>query len=208
MAAKPTKQQDTTALDIPNLQRKTFLLRIVGDSELVTHAWSDKAKKEMLDKQMGKARPRKEHKDPARDYEEAFHRLPDGRPGFPAIGFKAAIVSAARQVDGLTMTFLRGAFHVVGDTGGDLVAIEGEPRMREDMVRIGMGTADIRYRPGFPTWAVTLVVHLNSRALTVEQLVHLANQAGFSVGIGEWRPEKNGAWGMFHVESIQEVRNG
>ena len=208
MAAKVSKQQDTAVLDIPDLQQKTFLLRIVGDSELVTHAWSDKAKKEMLDKQMGKARPKKEHKDPIRDYEEAFHRLPDGRPGFPAIGFKAAIVAAARQVDGLTMTFLRGAFHVVGDTGGDLIAIEGEPHMREDMVRIGMGTADIRYRPGFPTWAATLTVRLNARALTVEQLVHLTNQAGFSVGIGEWRPEKNGAWGMFHVESIQEVRNG
>lgn len=198
----PKAATDPAGIEIPAIAIRTYAIRIVGDSELVMHAWSDKAKKEMLDKQMGKARAKKEPKDPQRDYDEAFYRLPDGRPGFPAIGFKAAIVSAARQVEGLTMTFLRGAFHIAGD----LVPIDGEPRMREDMVRVGMGTADLRYRPGFPEWSAALPVRLNSRALTLEQLIHLINQAGFSVGVGEWRPEKDGAWGMFHVESYHEVK--
>lgn len=199
MAPKPAPE--ATALHIPPIEIRTYLVRIVGTSPLVMHAWSDKAKKEMLDKQMGKARAKKEPKDPQRDYEEAFYRLPDGRPGFPSIAFKAATVSAARQVEGLTMTFLRGAFHIAGE----LVPIEGEPRMREDTVRVGMGTADLRYRPEFPKWAAVLPVRLNARAMTLEQLIHLINQAGFSVGVGEWRPEKDGAWGMFHVESVQEV---
>jgi len=199
----PTKAAPSAeGLTIPAIEIVRYDIHIVGDSELVMHAWSDKAKKEMLDKQMGKARAKKEPKDPERDYNEAFYRLPDGRPGFPSIGFKAAIVSAARQVEGLTMTFLRGAFHIAGD----LVPIIGEPRMREDMVRVGMGTADLRYRPGFPEWRAVLPVRLNKRAMTLEQLVYLINQAGFSVGVGEWRPEKDGAWGMFHVESEQEVR--
>lgn len=188
-------------LNIPEISIHRYHITIVGDSELVVHAWSDKAKREMLDKQMGKARAKKEPKNPEQDYEQAFYRLPDGRPGFPSIGFKAAIVSAARQVEGLTMTFLRGAFHI----DGELVAIDGEPRMREDMVRVGMGTADIRFRPGFPQWRVVLPVRLNSRALTLEQLLHLINQAGFSVGVGEWRPEKDGAWGMFHAEGIERL---
>lgn len=199
MATKTAPEPATLA--IPPIEIKEYDITIVGDSELVVHAWSDKAKKEMLDKQMGKARGKKEPKDPQRDYEEAFYRLPDGRPGFPAIGFKAAIVSAARQVEGLTMTFLRGAFHIAGE----LVPIEGAPRLREDMVRVGMGTADLRYRPGFPQWSAMLRVRLNRRAMTLEQLIHLINQAGFSVGVGEWRPEKDGAWGMFHVEGVAEV---
>ena len=196
----PAKPEART-LDIPAIEIDTYRIRIVGLSPLCTHAWSAKAKREMLDKQMGKARNKKEHKDPQADYEAAFYRLPDGRAAFPTIAFKAAVVSAARQVEGLTMTFLRGAFHVVGD----LVAIDGTPEMNEAMVRVGMGTADIRFRPLWQEWVVTLTARVNRHAITIEQLVHLFNQAGFSVGVGEWRPEKNGSWGMFAVEGITRV---
>lgn len=199
MATATQKATAETVIQIPPIEIKTLVFRIVGDSPLICHAWSKKAKQEMLDKQMGKARGKKEPKNPDRDYEDAFYRLEDGTPGFPTIAFKAAAVNASRQVDGLKMTFLRGAFHTVGE----LVAIEGVPRMREDAVKIQM-TSDLRYRPEFPEWAVNLEVRLNTRALTLEQLIHLFNQAGFSAGVGEWRPERNGAFGMFHVEGVQD----
>lgn len=206
MAAKAktpsVSESNGTTPNVPPIALKILKVRVVGDSPLIVHAWSAKAKQEMLDKQMGKARPKREPKDPNADYEASFYRLEDGRYGFPSIAFKAATVSAARQVEGLTMVFLRGAFHI----SGELTPIEGTPRMREDTVRVGMGTADLRYRPEFVDWAATLQIRLNSRAMTLEQLVHLINQAGFSVGIGEWRPEKDGANGMFHVESVEEVQ--
>lgn len=190
-----------TVMEIPQIEIKTYVLRIVGDSPLICHAWSKKAKQEMLDKQMGKARGKKEPKNPEQDYAEAFYRTEDGKPAFPTIAFKAAAVNASRQVEGLKMTFLRGAFHTVGE----LVEIEGTPRQREDMVRIAMGTADIRFRPEFPEWAVNLVVRLNVRSMTLEQLIHLFEQAGFSAGVGEWRPERDGLYGMFHVEGVNEL---
>lgn len=203
MVSATPKATAETVITIPPIEIKTYVLRIVGDTPLIVHAWSHKARQEMLDKQMGKAKAKKEPKNPEADYQGAFHRLPDGTPGFPTIGFKSAAVSAARQIDGLTMTFLRGAFHTIGE----LVAIEGVPRMREDMVKIGMDIADIRYRPEFTEWAVNLTIRANARALTLEQMIHLFNQAGFSVGVGEWRPEKRGRNGMFHVEGVQEVRS-
>lgn len=197
MASATQKTTAETVITIPPIEIKTITLRIVGDSPLICHAWSQKAKQEMLDKQMGKARGKKEPKDPNRDYADAFYRLEDGTPAFPTIAFKAAAVNASRQVDGLKMTFLRGAFHTVGE----LVAIEGVPRMREDPVKIQL-TSDLRYRPEFWPWSVNLKIRLNTRALTLEQLFHLFNQAGFSAGVGEWRPERNGAFGMFHTEGI------
>lgn len=190
-----------TVIDIPPIEIRTYVLRLVGTSPLIVHAWSQKAKQEMLDKQMGKARSKKEPKNPEADYEGAFYRLPDGTPGFPTIAFKAAAVNAARHLEGLKMTFLRGAFHTVGE----LVEIEGEPRMREDMVRVGQGAADIRYRPEFVEWAVSLKVQLNTRSMTLEQLIHLFKVAGFSAGVGEWRPEKNGRNGMFDIGDVYEV---
>jgi hypothetical protein len=94
------------------------------------------------------------------------------------------------------MTEARGAFHV----DGEMVAIQaGPPKMRQDMVRVGMGTADVRFRGEFTQWAVDLTVSYNAAALSPEQIVNLFNLAGFGVGVGEWRPEKDGGYGRFHV---------
>ena len=192
MAVKKNEE----VVELKSIRIERINLEIEGDSALIVHAWSAKAKKEMLDKQMKKAKTAKDAKDPQRDYEEAFYRLPDGKPGFPTIAFKQAAVSAGgRFSDGLKMTELRGAFFI----DGELAEIKGEPNMREDTVRVGMGTADIRYRPEFKTWKVTLPIKYNADKISLEQLVNLFNLAGFGVGVGEWRPEKDGQYGMFHV---------
>ena len=72
--------------------------------------------------------------------------------------------------------------------------------MREDMVRVGMGVADIRYRGEFKTWSAEFSVRYNASAISLEQLVNLFNLGGFACGIGEWRAEKGGTYGMYHVE--------
>ena len=172
-------------------------LRLVGTSPLIVHKWSEKAKKQMLDKQMKRASQGKAAKDPEQDYRESLYIRDDGSYGFPAVAFKAAAVRAGTYCD-MKMVFLRGAFHIEGD----LVLVEGEPEPREDMVRVGQGTADIRYRPQFPKWATELDITFNNRALTAEQIVNLFEIAGFAVGVGEWRPEKDGQFGRFQVETL------
>ena len=179
----------------PIIEFATF--RLEGVSPLICHRWSEKAKKEMLDKQMKKASVGKLAKDPDKDFRESLYEMPDGDGyGFPAIAFKAAMVRAGTYLD-LKMTFLRGAFHI----DGELIRIEGEPTMREDMVRVGMGTADIRYRGQFMPWAVDLPVRYNARAISLEQVANLIVTAGFSVGVGEWRPEKDGSYGLWELAS-------
>ena len=183
-------------IKIPPLQIETFKLKLVGDSPLIVHAWSKKAKEQMLAKQMKKATMAKEAKDPQRDYQESLYHLEGGGYGFPAIGFKAAAVNACSSVEGITKVQARGAFHIVGE----MVKIEGTPAMREDMVRIGMGVADIRYRGEFKEWQATLTVRHNARVLSASQIINLFNVAGFAVGLGEWRPGRDGSYGLFHVE--------
>lgn len=201
--AATKKTEEIVEIKAINILRVT--LTLIGDSPLIVDAWSAKAKKGMLDKQMKKAQTAKQAKDPARDYEEAFYRLENGKPGFPTVAFKAAAVSAGgRFSEGLKMTELRGAFHIEGE----LVEIIGEPKMREDMVRVGMGTADIRYRPEFPHWTVKLPVRYNADKISIEQMANIFNLAGFGVGVGEWRPERDGQFGMFHVATEGEERFG
>lgn len=192
-----TGKQDAQEVKLAGLAIEGLKLRLVGTSALIVHKWSEKAKKQMLDKQMKRASQGKAAKDPEEDYRESLYMRPDGSYGFPAVAFKAAAVRAGTYCD-MKMVFLRGAFHVEGD----LVLVEGEPEPREDMVRVGMGTADIRYRPQFPKWATELDITFNNRALTAEQIVNLFEIAGFAVGVGEWRPEKDGQFGRFRVEAL------
>jgi hypothetical protein len=190
----------TTKIELPSLRLETASFILVGDSPLIVHAWSEKAKRAMLDKQMKRAKQAKEAKDPEADYEACFYRTKTGVPGFPAIGVKSAMISACRFAD-MKMTIARGAFHI--DT--EMLEVIGEPRPREDMVRVGMGTADIRYRPEFPTWRIPATLRFNADVISAEQLANLLNVAGFGVGIGEWRPEKNGQYGRFHVATEGEL---
>lgn len=192
-----TEPKGVIQIQLPRLDIRLIDVRIVGDSSLIVHKWSEKAKKQMLDKQMGVASAGKTLKDPQRDYEESLYIHPDGGYGFPAIAFKNAAVEACTSLGkSVTKVAARQAFHVVGE----LVKIEGEPSMREDMVRVGMGTADIRYRGEFINWSTTVRVRYNARVLSAEQVVNLFNTAGFAVGVGEWRSEKDGSHGLFHVE--------
>ena len=86
-----------------------------------------------------------------------------------------------------------------------MAEINGTPEMREDMVRIGMGTADIRYRGEFKNWSTILTIRYNERAMSLEQIINLFNIGGFSCGVGEWRPSKDGSYGMFHVATQNEL---
>ena len=211
MATKKTASAaEDTMLDlvIPPIETKTFSVKLVGDSSLITHKWSEKAKKEMLKKQMKLASTGKEAKDPWDDYCDSMYWLTkkpekpteediaNARFGFPATAFNACAIDAGYQQGIIPKkTTARGAFHILGE----FVEIEGQPQIREDMVRIGMGTADIRYRGEFPEWSVILTIRYNPRAMSAEQIINLLNFGGFSNGVGEWRPEKDGDHGTFHV---------
>lgn len=203
------------AIVIPEIELATVNIPVIGTSPLIMHKWSEKAKREILDKQMKKAKSTgHEAKDPIVDYVNSMYWLSgepeiiteetvnealssgEARFGFPSTAFKASAVSGAYRAkitkDKVSMN---GAFHILGE----FVEIEGLPIMREDMVKIGMGTADIRFRGEFPEWSAILPVQYNTGVLSLDQLVNMFNLGGFSVGVGEWRPEKGGSYGMYEV---------
>ncbi|ABK17581.1 hypothetical protein [Syntrophobacter fumaroxidans] len=192
-----SKEKIEEPIVLPKLNIQEMRITLIGDSPLICHAWSEKAKKQILDKQQKKARQARAAKDPQRDFEESLYRHPEGGYGFPAVAFKAAAVDACSHVEGITKVQARGAFHIVGE----LARLDGEPRMRADMVRVGLGTADIRIRAEFPAWSTTLDIRYNGNVLSMEQIANLFNTAGFAVGVGEWRPQKDGSYGMFHAEA-------
>ena len=206
MKKTKAKASDTVGTtQLVQLDLRIIEIKIEGTSPLITHAWSEKTKRAMLDKMMGKASKGKEKRDPIADYEAAFYRLPSGEPAFPMLSIKNAAVTAVTSLGKeFTKVAARQAFHFLPTrAGGELVEIHfpshTPPRMREDTVRVGMGSADLRYRPEFLVWGIIIKIQYNARAVSQEQVVNLLNLGGFSVGIGEWRPEKDGDRGRFSV---------
>ena len=169
----------STAVELPPMNIQTLDIPIIGDSGLICHAWSKKARTAMLDKQMKKATTGKAAKNPWQDFCETLYWL-DGMPeapteddvmtarfGFPAVAFKSAAITAVTSTGGMTKVMARQCFHIVGE----FVEILGPaPSMREDMVRVGMGTADIRHRAEFESWGAILRVQHNANVLSAEQL--------------------------------------
>ena len=47
-----TRAKSINEVTIPAIDIRTFTVRVVGDSPLIVHKWSEKAKREMLEKQM------------------------------------------------------------------------------------------------------------------------------------------------------------
>lgn len=206
-------------IEIRPIEVKRATVRIVGDTPLIMHAWSEKAKREMLEKQMKVTKTKaKAAKDPIEDFirsmywktpmptdmtQVGFERaISEGaRFCFPVTAIKQAAISAAFRMgwakDKMSM---RGAFFIDGDENQMIEIHSDPPVLREDMVKVGMGTADIRYRCEFRNWYADLVVSYNANGTySLEQIVNIINAGGYACGIGEWRPERDGQYGMFHV---------
>lgn len=178
------------------LEISTLYVTVRGMSPLLTHAFSKATQEGVENTQQGGAKRGKMAKDPAADMEGGIYRLADGRPGIPAIAFKKAIVRGAKLCD-FAMTDARTSFHVAGD----LLPIRGSaPTMHTARVLVGQKTLDIRYRPMFEEWEVDLVIRHNVRVISAEQIMNMIEVAGFGVGVGDWRPECNGQFGMFEVK--------
>lgn len=239
----------TELMEIRPIEMEKVKIRIVGDSPLIMHAWSAKAKREILEKEIGATKTKaRDPKNPVEDFvssmywldpmptvftEEAVNDSLEAKPrfGFPVTAFKQAALSAAYRMgwakDKMSM---KGAFFIEpsvdGYFSGDLeidmdkkrisvtpnvfryepmIEIHSDmPIMREDMVKVGMGAADIRYRGEFRNWWADMTISFNKNGqYSLEQVLNILHAGGVVCGVGEWRPERDGQYGMYHLSMTE-----
>jgi hypothetical protein len=200
----------TTQIEISSIPSETILVPIVGTAPLIIHNFSAKAKRQMLDAQQGRKSP-KEARDPEAEYDAAFYKMTDGY-GLPATAFKSATVGAARFYGkDVKMTEIRQFVFVHGEMSDAdpqaLVRIVGEPKMREDVVRLGGMSrgADLRFRPEFRDWSAVLKVTFVKSCLSRSSVLSLVDAGGLGMGVGEWRPEKRGEFGTYAIDTTKEI---
>jgi hypothetical protein len=202
-------------LVIKRAEYSPFEFWIEGKTPLIVHAWSEKAKREMLEKQLKVVRPGRETRDPEGDYMSSLYQMGNEGYGFPVTGLKDAICDRAHKDKGIARTDVRtslwlnheivrvGTAHDKAVCHMPLIRIIAErPEMREDMTRIGSGlkkTANLSYRGQFWPWALRLTGRFNKAVLTLESLGYLIEDAGEASGIGEWRITRKGIFGAFQI---------
>jgi hypothetical protein len=180
-------------------------IEVSGTADLIQNRFSQKSVEQMLKAHIGISVQR-ERKKPREVLEDATIYNMDHKVAMPPTSFKLAMIAAATQIKGLKKTQLRTALFVVGNSI-PITYEQTTPRM--DITRTsGIGrTPDVRFRPSFQGWKARLVIQF-ADTLTVQTVVDLLNRAG-KVGVGEWRPEKNGTFGTFrvsrHIDTPQEI---
>ena len=162
----------------------------------------------------------REPKDPFDDFIQSMYWLtekPESTPdafdnavrngakwGFPVTAIKKAANTAAYEQKWVkNRNGLRGAYFLRTEYG-ELAEIKGcVPEIREDPVTV-QGSADLRYRAEYKNWYMDLILSFNENGtISFDQIVNCINAGGGCYGIGEWRPQKDGVHGMFHVVPIE-----
>lgn len=191
---------------------RTAKVTIVGISPYVQHAFSEKARVQMEEKQKSgqQARGKKvrEPKNFEAVYRAAQHRAKQGWLGIPCPAFRNAAISACRLV-GFKMTHAKLSLFIEADgidvvDATPLVRIIGEPRIHKGYARNESGVADIRWRPLWEKWSAVVTITWDEDQFSATDVINLMHRSGLQVGIGEGRPDSpnsNGlGWGRFKVE--------
>lgn len=187
---------------IPKVAYDWVQVAIVGISPLYMNAFSHRVKMGILRDQQGLPPLPRAPRNLEQEYLEAAHWItPHTLAGFPAIGFKKAMCSAAwaaNKTGGIT-----GYFFLHGPFDGLVPILAQKPVMSLDMTkpRSMGGNANVAARPRFEPWESVLFIRHNKNLMPVDQVVNLVALAGPMVGIGAWRVEKKGDKGVFAIKA-------
>lgn len=209
-------------IEVAPLKLTQFQLTLVGETPLIMNNFNQRGQglADMRDRMLGVPAPKKGNrppKDPLRAFRDSLYSHDEPKVKGTLKGFlagkkvtatgsfyvlfsmlKGSIETAATDVDGASKAGVRRAVRVIEYT--PKLIHKAPPYMVEHVTRLPTGAPDLRYRARFDDWAVTFTVQVNSAVLSFERVVNLFNTAGFTSGLGDWRPEHGGEFGRFHVK--------
>ena len=212
------KKKQEKVIVIQRLKKEFFTVDIVGEEPINIHKLGSKLAREFEERDRGNITKKK--KPGPRDYDKEFMDslyyidkdcnevdapkkiTAKTRFGFPASGFKKAMISACRNVPGVAMTEVKGRFYVLNR----FVEIKGRPMKDKFWRRIGgkgpgTGTPDRGIRAVLPSWTATLYIKYYPDLISMDSVINLLHMAGQTEGIGEDRPNKQGnTFGMWFVK--------
>jgi hypothetical protein len=197
---KSLQKSEVKEVKIDPLQIATLKVKIVGITSLLLNKMSDKEKQLMLDKQMGKGTEKNKIRNPVQEVEDKIHKMSKNRIGIPIDSIKNAMIESAPSLEMYKKEVTGGLFIIPEES--NLVEIKYKKMVtNESITRDGnqARTPRTTFRPEFKDWTCEFSIRYNAKAITPDQIFNLLKVAGFSNGIGSWRPATKGSFGMFTV---------
>ena len=197
----------TSTIVIKPLNTKIFTIDVcaITGSSLISHRLDGDVVEAFMKREIGEAKVR-QVRSYEKEYESCFYYTLDKKYGIPAASFMNAMLDAAVACN-IPKTQIKRAIRVLGDV---LELKYKKINHRVDYPRrSGRNSApDTRHRPEFIDWSCTLMIQYDESQISPDQIINLVNQAGFSSGVGDWRPSSpssSGTHGMFKVVSKKET---
>lgn len=194
-------------IELKPIKKAMMNFTIIGLSQIVHHNWDEKAKQTLRDKHAGKKTKNRAARDPAAEFEAAKYKTKDGKDGIHGMAFKKSLISAAHKDLGIEKTLVRKAIFLVTNDPNQVLPMKcKKPINYEKPVRVGQGQTDLRYRPMYKEgWEVEIELEIDGDLLKPDDVLALVDRAGFGVGIGEGRPEKDGEFGRYEVNRKKPI---
>ena len=186
---------------------KTIQVEIRGTTPLLIHRFGEAA-------EQGKATRMVEvaERNPREEATKAAYIAEDGTFYFSAFAISGAMgaAGASHKVKGSRKSLrfvVPSAVRVPTDTitilNGAGPAKDFEVDGRPVTIPATKGRI-MRYRPRFDCWGAQFDLLVNDELLSVEMAHRLLQEAGQSIGVGDFRPEKRGPFGTFRVTRFEE----
>ncbi len=209
--AKAVKKKTDEVIEVQEIVMRDFRANLLGASPMIMNRFAFKAWQELLlpSKRENRASLEQSLKhDPFSEFRGAMYLNRDSkRPTLihlPTGAIHGALSSAALDMPGAAKAKIERLTKVV-----DLqVDLYGTPHIFCAMVRnsdIGR-TPDVRTRPIFPEWCLTVTLRYAAALVTERTVANLLSAAGLLIGIGDWRGQKGGPYGAFQLVGDGDAR--
>lgn len=194
------KQESKMEIVVPPLNIGLITVKLKGKTPLLMDSFPESVRKEILEKQIGNTKGKKKLRDLDWEFENAIHRISDKEIGFPAAGFKSAMIESTSFVGSrdFSKKLLKG-IQIINSKGNDLIPITFKKLSK---LKHYPKDSNTKISPMLEDWECELVIQFDNNNISASDLVNLLNYAGFYYGIGIWSPRSKcgGKYGMYEVK--------
>ena len=177
-------------------------LTVVGKTPYLAEPM-DMAVLDMYDSKKSKQTYKKDDVSESDKAKLKYYYTEDGSKGIPARAFYNAMIRASSYIFDKKDGGMRNIKEGVVVRGDILPLIYSSEKQLTHWGRTsGMTKAPRKIiRNAFYDWSCVLEIDINTSQLSVEQVINVLNWAGFHIGVGGFRKEKTGNFGMFEIQA-------
>ena len=188
---------------------KTYEVEIIGVTPLLINRFGEDAERAAPTRRIEAVT-----RDARQEATKAAYRDEDGNFYFSAFSIPNAMgaAGASHKATGTRKTLRFVVPSAVRLTTDHITILDGEapaPDFEVDARPVTIPATKgriMRYRPRWNRWNALFAMVVDDNLLSPAMAHQLLNEAGLSIGIGDFRPEKRGPFGTFRVSRFEELK--